>query len=91
MCIGYVGPEAASDGPIGLLRDGDVITIDARPEAGSLSIALDEAELTARRAARIPMAPKRHGGLLEKYAATVGPAHRGAATHSGAVHWERDL
>jgi len=90
MCIGYVGPEAASDGPIGLLRDGDVITIDARAEAGSLTVALDETELTARRAARAPSASKPLGGLLEKYAATVGPAHRGAVTHSGAVRWERD-
>src|SRR5882757_5127139 len=90
MCIGYVGPEAASDGPIGLLRDGDVITIDARAEAGLLTVALDEAELTARRAARAPSASKPLGGLLEKYAATVGPAHRGAVTHSGAVRWERD-
>jgi dihydroxy-acid dehydratase len=90
LCIGYVGPEAASDGPIGLLRDGDVITIDARAEAGWLSVALDEADLTARRAARVPIASKPLGGLLEKYAATVGPAYRGAVTHSGAVHWERD-
>ena len=90
MCIGYVGPEAASDGPISLLRNGDVITIDARAGAGLLIVALEEAQLIARRAARVPIASKPLGGLLEKYAATVGPAHRGAVTHSGAVHWERD-
>jgi dihydroxy-acid dehydratase len=90
MCIGYVCPEAACDGPIGLVRDGDLITIDARAAACSLTIGLSEAELTARRAARVPIATKPLGGLLEKYAATVGSAHRGAVTHSGAVRWERD-
>jgi dihydroxy-acid dehydratase len=90
MCIGYVCPEAACDGPIGLVRDGDLITIDARAEACSLTIGLNEVELTARHTARVPITSKALGGLLEKYAATVGPAHRGAVTHSGAVHWERD-
>jgi dihydroxy-acid dehydratase len=90
MCIGYVCPEAASDGPIGLLRDGDQIAIDARPEACSLSVILDDKELTARRAARVTVKSRPLGGLLEKYAATVGSAHRGAVTHSGAVEWERD-
>jgi dihydroxy-acid dehydratase len=90
MCIGYVCPEAASDGPIGLLRDGDFITIDARAQTRSLTVSLNEAELTVRRASRVPIPSKPLGGLLEKYAATVGPAHRGAVTHSGAVHWEHD-
>jgi dihydroxy-acid dehydratase len=90
MCIGYVCPEAACDGPIGLLRDGDRIMIDARSEACELSLILDEAELTARRDARVAVKRRPLGGLLEKYAATVGSAHRGAVTHSGAVEWERD-
>jgi dihydroxy-acid dehydratase len=90
MCIGYVCPEAATDGPIGLLCDGDLITIDARAEARSLSVAVDEAELIRRRATRTPTASKPLGGLLEKYASTVGSAHCGAVTHSGAVQWERD-
>ena len=51
---------------------------------------LDEEELMARRAARVAVESRPLGGLLEKYAATVGSAHRGAVTHSGAVEWERD-
>jgi dihydroxy-acid dehydratase len=90
LCIGYVCPEAAGDGPIGLLRDGDVITIDARVEACSLTVDWDAEELIDRRAARAPIASRRLGGVLEKYAVTVGSAHQGAVTHSGAVHWERD-
>jgi dihydroxy-acid dehydratase len=89
----YSNPKSTAlrcDGPIGLVRDGDLITIDGRAEACSLTIGLDEAELTARHAARVPIATKPFGGLLEKYAATVGSAHRGAVTHSGAVQWERD-
>ncbi|MFK0166910.1 dihydroxy-acid dehydratase [Rhizobium sp. NPDC090279] len=91
FCIGYVSPEAASGGPIGLVRDGDIIEIDARPDRRSLAIDLDDAELAARRAAVAPQALRRLGGLLEKYAATVGSAHQGAVTHSGGVMWEPDL
>jgi dihydroxy-acid dehydratase len=85
MCIGYVGPEAAIGGPIGLLKDGDVIAIDA--VAGTLEVKLSAAELAARRAAwRAPEhAPL--GGVLEKYEKLVGPAHLGAVTHSGNVQW----
>ena len=85
MCIGYVSPEAAADGTIALLRDGDVVAIDARPERLSLSVELDDEELALRRAERDRHAtsPRRLGGLLEKYRATVGSAHLGALTHGG--------
>ena len=85
MCIGYVSPEAASDGAIGLLRDGDIVAIDARPDALSLAVELDDAELSRRRAERAATLapPRRLGGLLEKYRATVGSAHLGALTHQG--------
>jgi len=90
LCIGYAGPEAADHGPIAALRDGDQITIDARPQARSISVQLSEAEL-AQRLAQLPVkALPPHGGLLEKYALTVRPRHQGAVTHSGAVHWLRD-
>jgi len=90
LCIGYAGPEAADHGPIAALRDGDQITIDARPQARSISVQLSEAEL-AQRLAQLPVkALPPHGGLLEKYALTVRPSHQGAVTHSGAVHWLRD-
>ena len=85
MCIGYVSPEAAADGAIGLLKDGDMVSIDARPAASSLIVELDDAELGRRREARAAaaQAPRRLGGLLEKYRATVGSAHLGALTHGG--------
>jgi len=90
LCIGYASPEAASGGPIGLLRDGDEIAIDATPGVASLRVELSEAELAARARARPAASARRLGGLLEKYAATVGPASQGAVTHSGAVEWEWD-
>jgi dihydroxy-acid dehydratase len=82
FCIGHVGPEAAVGGPIGLLRDGDVIAIDA--EAGVLDVELGEAELAARQAAWRPRPSFYTSGTLWKYAQTVGPAAKGAVTHPGA-------
>ena len=81
FCIGHVGPEAAVGGPIGLLRDGDVVDIDA--ESGRLDVDLTEAELAARRAAWEPRASAYTSGTLWKYAQTVGPAEKGAVTHPG--------
>ncbi|MHA1565378.1 MAG: dihydroxy-acid dehydratase [Alphaproteobacteria bacterium] len=86
MCIGYASPEAAADGPIGLIRDGDIIRIDAG--AATISVDLSDDELAARAADR-PARPLL-GGALEKYAALVGPANLGAVTHSGNVNWQRD-
>jgi len=85
MCIGYVGPEAAVGGPIALLRDGDIIAIDAA--AGTLSVQLPDSVLAARRAAWEPMPRAALAGVLEKYEKLVGPACHGAVTHSGAVEW----
>jgi dihydroxy-acid dehydratase len=85
MCIGYAGPEAALGGPLALVRDGDPITIDA--EAGTIMLDLPEAEIEARRAVWTPPPRPRLAGLLQKYAAQVGPAHLGAVTHDGAVEW----
>jgi dihydroxy-acid dehydratase len=81
FCIGHVGPEAAVGGPIGLLRDGDVIAIDA--EAGTMDVELSSSELGERRRlwqSRPSMYPS---GTLWKYAQTVGPAEKGAVTHPG--------
>jgi dihydroxy-acid dehydratase len=91
MCIGYASPEAAVGGPIGLVEDGDVISIDARPEVAAISLEVDDATLARRQAARGVPAPLRHGGLLEKYAASVQGAERGAVTHSGAVDTSGDI
>ncbi len=81
FCIGHVGPEAAVGGPIALLRDGDRITIDA--EAGTIEVALSEAELAARRAAWTPRRTDYQSGAIWKYAQLVGPASLGAVTHPG--------
>ena len=82
FCIGHVGPEAAVGGPIGLLKDGDVIKIDA--EKGTLDVELSEAELDARRKAWTPRKHDYQSGVLWKYAQLVGPACDGAVTHPGA-------
>jgi dihydroxy-acid dehydratase len=79
MCIGYAGPEAALGGPLALVRDGDRIRIDARK--GILELKISQKDLMRRK----PVAPRRLplSGALEKYAALVGSAHRGAVTHRG--------
>jgi dihydroxy-acid dehydratase len=81
FCVGHVGPEAAVGGPIGLLRDGDIVTIDA--ERGSLDVQLSEAELEKRRAAWQPRGSAFGSGYLWKYAQQVGTARYGAVTHPG--------
>ncbi len=85
MCIGYACPEAALGGPLALIRDGDIIRIDA--QAGTIDVRLSEAEFAARRAAWRKPRRERLAGLLEKYALSVGSAHLGAVTHAGAVDW----
>ena len=82
LCVGHIGPEAAVGGPIGLLRDGDIISLDA--VAGTLDVELTEAELDARRADWQPHVNDFGSGALWRYAQTVGPAVKGAVTHPGA-------
>jgi dihydroxy-acid dehydratase len=82
FCIGHVSPEAAVGGPIGLIKDGDQITIDA--VAGTIDAALSDAEWAARRAAWTPRQHDYQSGTLWKYAQTVGSAEKGAVTHPGA-------
>jgi dihydroxy-acid dehydratase len=81
FCIGHVGPEAAVGGPIGLLKDGDMITIDA--DKGTIDVALSDAEFEARRKAWTPRRNDYQSGTLWKYAQTVGDAEKGAVTHPG--------
>jgi len=81
FCVGHVGPEAAVGGPIGLLKDGDTITIDA--ETGEISVDLSDDELAARRAAWSPRETDYNSGAIWKYAQTVGSAEKGALTHPG--------
>ena len=78
MMVGYLSPEAAVGGPLALVRDGDRIVIDAT--RGLLSLDVPSSELRKRK----PRRPKQNlSGVLEKYAAQVGSAFRGAVTHSG--------
>lgn len=81
FCIGHVGPEAAVGGPIGLLQDGDRITIDA--VTGVISVDLSDAELEKRRKNWKPRKHNYQSGALWKYAQTVGSAEKGAVTHGG--------
>jgi dihydroxy-acid dehydratase len=81
FCIGHVGPEAAVGGPIALVRDGDMISIDAIE--GRLDLEVSEAELAERRKSWKPPANPYQSGVLRKYAEQVGPARKGAVTHAG--------
>jgi dihydroxy-acid dehydratase len=83
FCIGHVGPEAAVGGPIGLLKDGDIIVIDA--VQGTLTVDLSDEELTARAKSWKPRRTDYQSGAIWKYAQTVGPARDGAVTHPGAA------
>ncbi|MEP9388181.1 dihydroxy-acid dehydratase [Mesorhizobium sp. KR9-304] len=81
FCIGHVGPEAAVGGPIGLLKNGDIITIDATK--GTIEVALPDAELAERAKSWKPRRTDYQSGAIWKYAQTVGPARDGAVTHPG--------
>jgi dihydroxy-acid dehydratase len=81
FCVGHVGPEAAVGGPIGLIRDGDIIVLDA--EKGTLDVELSASELEARKESWKPKPAPFQSGVLWKYANEVGPARTGAVTHPG--------
>jgi len=83
LCVGHVGPEAADGGPIGLLRDGDIIVIDA--VKGTIDVELDGAELQRRRKNWTPRPNPFASGALWRYARNVGPARNGAVTNPGAT------
>ena len=81
FCIGHVGPEAAVGGPIGLLKDGDMISIDAKK--GKLNVELTKAELARRLKKWKPRKHDYQSGALWRYAQTVGNARDGAVVHPG--------
>ena len=81
FCVGHVGPEAAVGGPIGLLRDGDIIKLDG--EKGTLEVELTKAELDKRAKEWKPREGEFGSGYLWKYTQQVGPARSGAVTHPG--------
>ncbi|MCA0433888.1 MAG: dihydroxy-acid dehydratase [Proteobacteria bacterium] len=81
FCVGHVGPEAQVGGPIALLKDGDIIHLDA--VEGTLSCNVTDDEFARRKK---DWKPREHGygsGTLWKYAQLVGPAVNGALTHPG--------
>ncbi|MBR4654297.1 MAG: dihydroxy-acid dehydratase [Kiritimatiellae bacterium] len=76
-CVGHVSPEAAEGGLIGLLKNGDLITIDI--PARKISVDLSKAEIAKRRKVARPWTPRIRGGWLERYATLVGNASTGAS------------
>jgi dihydroxy-acid dehydratase len=81
FCVGHVGPEAAIGGPIALVKDGDIIDLDA--EKGTLIVKLSDAELESRKKGWKPRENDFGSGYLWKYTQQVGPAINGAVTHPG--------
>ena len=80
--IGHVGPEAAVGGPIGLIKNGDVIEIDTIK--GTLKVDLSKKEMSKRKKKWRPKRIEYTSGTLWKYSQSVGPAYKGAVTHPGA-------
>ena len=85
MCIGHASPEAATGGPLGLVQNGDTITIDGK--AATITLDVSEADLAKRRESWTAPETRHKAGLLSKYAKTVGQAHEGAVTHPGNAQW----
>ena len=83
LCIGHVGPEAQVGGPIALVQDGDIISIDA--DAGTIELEVDPIDLEHRARAWKPRKTNYESGAIWKFAQQVGPAHEGAVTHPGAA------
>jgi dihydroxy-acid dehydratase len=77
--IGHIAPEAAVGGPIGLLADGDVVTIDVPNRR--IDVDVDAETWAARAAAWTPPAPRYTGGVLAKYGAAFDSASNGAVTN----------
>ncbi len=76
--VGHITPEAACGGPIGIVKNGDIIEIDA--VKNTIELLIDEAEFAARMAAFKPSGPGEKRGVLGKYAKLVASASEGAVT-----------
>jgi dihydroxy-acid dehydratase len=89
FCVGHVGPEAALGGPIGLLQNGDMITLDAIK--GAITVDLSDDDLAKRKTEWKGARPTNYAsGALWKYAQLVGPTYLGAVTHPGAAKETHD-
>ena len=82
FCVGHIGPEAAVGGPIGMLKDGDTIYLNA--ETGEIKVELTDEQLAERKKHWQPRKHDYQSGALWRYAQTVGNALNGAVTHPGA-------
>jgi dihydroxy-acid dehydratase len=78
MVVGHVAPEAAVGGPIGLINEGDSVTIDALQQLIQLNV--PDAEIARRKAAWQPPKPRYTRGVLAKFAKLASTASRGAVT-----------
>ncbi|KAI8883370.1 dihydroxy-acid dehydratase [Backusella circina FSU 941] len=76
--IGHVCPEAQVGGPIGLVKDGDIITIDA--ETREMNVDISDEEMAERKKNFVPLPPKYTRGTLARYVMTVKSASEGAVT-----------
>lgn len=76
LSIGHVAPEAANAGPIALVRDGDIISVNI--EARSIDLLVDETELASRKEQWQPLPPRYTRGVLAKYSKVVSSASKGA-------------
>ena len=76
--VGHVVPEAFDGGPIALVQDGDVITMDA--EKATIDVDVSEVELAARKSRWEQPTPKCDRGILAKYIRCVAPASQGCVT-----------
>ena len=76
--VGHITPEAAKGGPIGIVKDGDIIEIDA--VKNTINVLIEDAEYDARMAAFVPTGAGEKRGVLGKYAAIVATASEGAVT-----------
>jgi dihydroxy-acid dehydratase len=83
FCVGHVGPEAAVGGLIGLIENGDIITLDANDNTRTITLEVSDEEIAKRRATWKPRAHDYQSGALWKFAQTVGTAENGAVTHPG--------
>jgi dihydroxy-acid dehydratase len=76
--VGHITPEAAKGGPLAIVKNGDLIEIDA--VKNSISLLIPDADYAARMAAYTPLPPKETRGVLAKYAKLVSSASEGAVT-----------
>ncbi|MDE0588385.1 dihydroxy-acid dehydratase [Halocynthiibacter sp. C4] len=82
FCVGHVGPEAAHGGPIALVKDGDMITLNAI--TGEISVDVSDEEMAKRKSEWVGPKPTIYAsGALWKYAQLVGSTRLGAVTHPG--------